>query len=720
MSILKMLTVLALTLCISVASFADEGMWLPLYIKQLNEKKMQEMGMKISADDIYSINNASLKDAVVSLGGFCTAEIVSDKGLLFTNHHCAYEKIANHSTEENDYLANGFWAKSFDQEKPNPGLFVKRLVRMEDVTEIMMGGTAGIDNPMMAAQREQQLMDSLTSAAVEGTHYDADVKSYFYGNEYYLLVYETFTDVRLVGAPPSMIGKYGKDTDNWMWPRHTGDFAILRIYTGPDGKPADYSEDNIPYKPKKHFKVSLKGYQEGDFAAIMGFPGNTERYLTSADLDYKLNTEQPYLIELFETMLGNMKEKMDADRKAAIEMASGYASLSNYYKYLKGQNRGLKTYGVIAEKKEQEKEFMEWVNKDPARKEEYGSIVSDVKSAYEKLNAVVPGFYHLGYGMFRLDLMGHASTMMRLKSSIEQEAPEEDIDKSVENAKAVAEEYFNGYTGVQQKNFKDIMMLLYKHTTPEQRPEFFKEIEDDAKGDKAEAVRNYIDEAMAESLILNQEELNDWFEKRKMKDLEKDNFLMMVEELIGFFRNNYIVNYQGANGLLSDAMSRYVKGLREYQPDKVFYPDANSTLRLSYGSIEPYMPRDAVFYNYYTTHHGILAKNVDGDDEFDAPEKLEKMLKEEKFGKYGVNDTLKICFLTNNDITGGNSGSPVFNGEGHIIGIAFDGNWESMTGDLLVDPKLNRTISVDIRYVLYVMDKYAGAGNLVSELDLVE
>lgn len=713
---------LVFSFLINFSAKADEGMWLPLYIKQLIEKKMQKMGLKLSADDIYSVNHASLKDAVMSLGGFCTAEVVSDQGLLFTNHHCSYDLIAKHSTMDHDYLDKGFWARTKEEELPNPGLTAKRLVRMEDVTKIINDQTQDLND----AEKQQaiaKLSDSLSKAATEGTHYEADVKSFFYGNEYYLLVYEVFKDVRLVGAPPSMIGKFGGDTDNWMWPRHTGDFSVLRIYTDKDGNPAEYSPNNIPYKPKYYFPISLKGYNKGDFSMIMGFPGNTERYLSSRDIKYKMDVEQPTLINIFDKTLSIMKTKMDADPKAKIEMASNYASLANYYKYLVGQLKGLKDYDLVSEKKEEERNFLEWVNNDASRTQKYGDIFSNIDKAYDKYSGITPGFYYLAYGIFRLDGIGLLVRMERLKDALGKDASDFTRDQAMKGAEETAKNYFRkNYPEVEKEIIISLMEMMAKNSPGSQLPPIFKEIQDKGKEEAlADNVRPYLEKyVFGKTFLLDSSEVYDFLDNPKAKKLEKDPLLNMANGMIDFYRQNYINTYREVHNEINSQIKVYIEGLRKWKKDKNFYPDANSTLRLTYGSVEPYKPRDAVKYKYYTTYLGILQKDEPGDPEFDAPQKLLTLLKNKDFGRYATNDTLRICFLSNNDITGGNSGSPVIDANGNLIGLAFDGNWESMTGDLLVDPKYNRTISVDVRYVLFIIDKYANAQNIMKELKLVD
>lgn len=704
--------------------FAGEGMWLPLYLKKLNEKKMKEMGLKISAEDIYNINHSSLKDAVVSLGGFCTAEFVSSKGLLFTNHHCGYDKIAGHSTVEHDYLEEGFWAKSNDKELPNPDLTASRLVRMEEVTGVIVPAIDTIENPLLKEQVKSRLIDSLKKSATEGTHYSAEIKSMYYGNEYYLSVYEVFQDVRLVGAPPSDIGKFGGDTDNWMWPRHTGDFSVFRVYVGPGGKPAPYSEDNVPYQPKELLEISLDGYKKNDFSMIYGFPGRTERYLTSYDIAHKMNIEQPTLIRMFDKMLAVKKAKMEADSQAKIQLASDYASLSNYHKYLKGQLKGLKDYDLLSRKQENEKAFLAWVNEKEARKEKYGNIFNETGDSYKKFRSITPGFYYFGYGMFRVSLVGQAFRFSQIESQLSSDEVEEDkLNNQLESLnKRVMKFLRNGYPELDQKTLTELLVMYYKNTPESQHPEYFKEIMEENDGeDPAVTIREYLqEEVYEETMLLDSQEVIDFFEKPKARHVEKDPLIQLIGKLVDHYRQKFISTYRSVDQTIEQQLKLYVAGMREWKENKKFYPDANFTMRLSYGVVEPYKPRDAVYYHFYTTQEGILHKEDPDDEEFDVPGKLKELLSEGDFGPYGEKDTLKVCFLTDNDITGGNSGSPVMNGKGQLIGLAFDGNWEAMTGDLVVIPELNRTINVDIRYVLFIMDEFADADNLLAELSVLK
>jgi hypothetical protein len=721
----KLALFIAFTILASLTlfSYPDEGMWLPLYIKQLNEKKMIEMGLKLTADDIYSINHASLKDAVVRLGdGFCTGEIVSGQGLVFTNHHCGYDAIAELSTLSNNFLQDGFWAMTMKDEIPVPNLTISRLVYMKDLTKEIDSLTSGYKDDFEKSRKINSIGDSIVSAAIAGTHYKAEVTTMFEGSEYYLMVYETFRDIRFVGAPPSSIGKFGGDTDNWMWPRQTGDFSMLRIYVGKDGNPADYSTDNVPYTPLKFLEISLKGLKDGDFSMIMGYPGTTARYLSSYDIDFKLNVEQPAIIDIFGGMLKTMKEDMDANPQLKLNVASDYASSMNSYKYYEGQWLGLKKFDLSGIYREKEKGFIDWANATEARKDEFGSVLSNLESEYVKYRRITPGYYYITYGLFRLDLLGLAYGLNMLNDQYMSGKKTEQLTADINDLKKESDKSFAKL--IIPTDAKVMMLLLLKFhdklDDPLQFP-IFKMIEDKYKGNNfKEKFELYYKDLTKKSIVFDKAKMDKFFAKPSASVLKKDMTVELVNAIMEFYQNNYRTINRSVNSKLDAAHKQYIIGLRQYQKDKTFYPDANSTLRLTYGKVASYYPRDAVFYNYKTTQFGILEKEDNSNEEFLVPPKLHDLFVKKDFGRYGVGDSLFTCFLTTNDITGGNSGSPVLDAYGRLVGLAFDGNWEAMTGDLMINPKLNRTINVDIRYVLFVIDKFGGCTRLIDELRIVE
>ena len=703
------------------ASPPNEGMWLPLLISR-NYEEMKRLGLRLTPEQIYSINNSSLKDAIVQLGGFCTAEVVSDQGLLLTNHHCAFDAIQTHSSVEHDYLTDGFWAKTKSDELNTPGLTVSFLVRIEDVTaKLKMAGEADKEDSETAIGAEKE---KITTAAEEEGIYRAEIQDMFYGNEQYLFVYQVFRDIRLVGAPPSSVGKFGGDTDNWMWPRHTGDFSMLRIYADKDNKPADYSADNVPYKPKHSLPVSIKGYKEGDYAMIMGYPGSTERYLPSSAIEQAYKNDNPDFVRLMNTRLEIMKAGMDADAKVRIQLASDYASLANSWKYFKGMNEDLQRRKLWDVKKSFEREFTAWVNADPKRKTEYGTVLADIAKNIEtgkgakKLSNFVniagfgPKLVSQGIGFFRLNRVMDGETV-----------DAEKVTKQADAIKATFPDFFKDFSkSTDQKVFAAMVRIMHNDLAADQQLSIFSDksfmkVKTKGFADQFEAYAAYV---YANSMIVDEAKATAFLAKPDKKVLQNDPGVKYVLSLIDLYRNKMMAGVQEYQTNDEALMKIYMKGIREMNPDKNYSPDANFTMRLTYGSVLPYDPRDAVSYEYFTTANGVLEKEIPGDQEFDVPRKLHDLIARKDFGRYGENGELRTCFLSNTDITGGNSGSPVMNADGHLIGIAFDGNWESMSNDVIYDPATVRTISVDIRYVLFIIDKYAGAGHLVREMKLTE
>ncbi|MGB3617038.1 MAG: S46 family peptidase [Catalinimonas sp.] len=704
---------------LSPAARADEGMWLPMFIERLNYTDMQEMGLQLTAEEIYSVNSSSLKDAIVMLsGGQCTAELVSAEGLTLTNHHCAFEAIQSHSSVENDYLTDGFWAMQRDAELPVEGMTASVLVRMEDVTARVL---EGVNDGMSEEERGaavQSAMQQLQQEATQGTDYDAKVKGFFDGNEYYLFVYETFRDVRLVGAPPQSIGKYGGDTDNWMWPRHTGDFAVLRVYAGTDGRPADYAAENRPMRPRRHLSVSLDGVREGDFTMVMGFPGSTDRYRTSFGNEMALDVYNPAVVHARRLKLDVLDEAMAADDAVRIAYASKHARIANYWKYFIGQSEGLKRLGVVDQKRAEEEAFEAWVAEDPARQAKYGDALRLIRESTEAMRPYQKSLVYLNEAAFGSDLMQLAYNYYQLHQSWEQVMGNEQVKERVRgNFKAEAEDHFGDYHLPTDRRLFAAMMRLYVDEIPaDQQPDVVATIKKKYKGD----VDKYAAKVYDKSIFATQERTLAFLNEPDLKALEKDLGFQAISSVM----KNYFENIKPAVAEHQANQGRgerlYVAGLRAMQPDRSFYPNANSTLRLSYGTVGDYYPRDAVKYEYFTTLEGVIEKeDPTNPTEFTVPEKLKELYEAKDYGPYGEEGELPVGFISNNDITGGNSGSPVMNGRGELIGIAFDGNWEAMSGDIAFEPELQRTISVDIRYVLFIIDKFAGAGHLVEEMTLV-
>jgi len=700
----------------------DEGMWLPMLVQKLNIKKMQAMGLKLTAEDIYSVNNGSLKDAVIALDhGSCSGELVSAEGLFLTNHHCGYGEIQAHSTVEHDYLTDGFWAMSKAEELPNPGKTVSFLINVTDVTDKV---NAVITDEMTEEERNAVIMTlskKLEAEAVANSKewYEARMQSFFEGNSYYLFVYETYKDVRLVGAPPSSIGKYGADTDNWMWPRHTGDFSMFRIYCAPDGKPAEYSEENIPFTPKKFFPVSIKGQKKNDFAMVMGYPGGTTRYMTSFGVDNEMEVTNKIRIKLRGIKQEIMKKEMDASDKVRIQYASKYSRSTNYYKYSIGQNNGLNALNVMGKKQNEEAELNKWINKKKSRKAEYGEAISLIENSLKELkDANVAQSYWLEAFWLGPEVI---KTALRGYYGIKRAAGNEEATNKL---KEKAKEFFKDFYQPIDKTVFVAMCKTYKEDIPEDYyPTFFKDVNDNYDGDFSK----FADKLYSSSIFVDEAKYNAFLAKPNMEDLEKDLGVVVA--------NSVYALYMEKGALTKEKQMNYAKGKREYLAAKLdkeknvaHYPDANSTMRLTYGTVGDYSPKDAVIYKHYTTLKGYMDKENEGSpktDEFYVPQRLKDLYAAKDYGQYGNKRAdgtkeMRVCFTTNNDITGGNSGSPVINGNGELIGIAFDGNWEAMSGDIAFETELQKCINVDIRFVLFVIDKYAGASHLVKEMKIVK
>jgi len=706
-------------LLVSSTTKADEGMWIPLLLKQLNEGDMQKLGLKLSADDIYSINKSSLKDAIVHFGGFCTGEMISEDGLILTNHHCGFDAIQSNSSVENDYITKGYWASTRDKELPNPGLFVRFLVSIEDVTAKV---NSELSDTLTEAQRTIELPKILAKIAKDAkgdSNYFTDVKSFFKGNEYYLMTYEVFNDVRLVGAPPESIGNFGGDTDNWMWPRHTGDFSLFRVYCGKDGKPAAYSKDNVPYKPKHYLPISMKGIQKDDFTMTFGYPGATDRYLTSYGVNQAIDMTNPAVVKIRDKKLKLLKEDMDADAKVRIMYAAKYAQTANYWKYFIGQTKGLKRMRVAEQRAADEAKFQAWADADPTRKAKYSNALPGLKKSYEEMSKYALTRIYMNEAITRgPEIMTIASALMPLSTVLSnKESKSEDIKAAAEKAKARAESFYQEFNvSTDQKLFAALLEMYYKDIPKDQQAPIFKEIESKYKGD----FNAYAAAVYKTSFLTSQEKYLAFLDAPSSKKLEKDPAFRTMKSIMDFYNANIRGSITNITNNQNQFNRAYMAGLREMYPDKKFAPDANGTMRLSYGQVKAYDPMDGVQYDYFTTAQGILEKLDNTNKEFIVDPKLEKLIQNKDFGPYGENGELKVCFISNNDITGGNSGSPVINGNGELVGLAFDGNWEAMSGDIAYDPEYKRTINVDIRYVLFVIDKYAGASHLIKEMKLVQ
>jgi hypothetical protein len=662
-----------------------------------------------------------LKDAVVALNhGECTAEIVSAQGLLFTNHHCGYEDIQAHSTVEHDYLKEGFWAQSMSEELPNPGKTVSFLIKMEDVTKEALQNVSDDMSEKMRDQIIQKNIKTIEQKATKGTDYEAEVKSMYEGNAYYLFIYEVYRDVRLVGAPPSSIGKFGGDTDNWMWPRQTGDFSIFRVYTAPDGSPADYSPNNVPLKAKKFLKVSIAGVKQGDYAMIMGYPGSTNRYLTSWEVKEVMHHENDIRVKVRTEKLAILKKYMDANPATRIKYAAKYAQSANYWKYSIGQNLGLKRLKVIKRKKKIQREMEAWIKADPQRVKKYGKIFDIIKNAVKnRKNADIAMNYWFEAVYLGPELLQFALKNIGLYRAL-QGSDSAKVVEAVENVKKSSDEFFKDYDAKVDKDlFVHLVKMFFDNVKKEYYPGIWKDIKEKYSG----SIEKYADAIYSTSILTDK--------SRYDAMLKKPSFDIFAQDLGFNFAISMLQDYWKISGdkdkLSGDYkkgrrlyMAAYIKMITDKNPKALYYPDANSTMRLTYGTVGGYSYKGKT-YKYYSTIDEYMAKEDPNNPEFVVSKRMKELYKKKDYGRYAdKNGVLRIDFLTNNDITGGNSGSPVLNGKGELIGLAFDGNWEGMSGDIAYEPKLEKTICVDIRFVLWVIDKYANDQRLIKELDIVD
>ncbi|MGK9120768.1 S46 family peptidase [Olivibacter jilunii] len=696
---------------------ADEGMWFLMHIDRLNHRDMQKMGLQLTSEEIYSINHSSLKDAIVQFGGGCTAEIVSKDGLVLTNHHCGYGAIAELSTPEHDYLTNGFWARSKQEELKPKSLSVRFFVRMDDVSKRIL---SKVNDQMSEFEREQVInreIARIEQENSEGGKYVVSVKSFYNGNEYYYFVYQDYNDVRLVGTPPNSIGKFGGDTDNWEWPRHTGDFSLFRVYADREGNPAEYDENNVPLKPKYHLPVSLKGFQENDFAMILGYPGRTNRWMPAAGIDQNVNFAYPAWVEASKVGMDNMKKHMDQNQQVKLEYASKYAQVANYWKNRQGMIDALSKHQTAATKRAEESKFNQWANKKD-NKPRFGKVIETINRYYELTNEKSR---HDNYMMGMLRSSNFASLPYVLGRALLIYADGTDAKKAELKSSLkteIASQYEKLYLPLEQ----DVLAAELNLYASKAKAGGLAPRVDSLSRANGGTFNNYIKQAFESSIFSSEEKLLTFLTNPQAEQIEQDPLFLLSSDLMTRYRytdeeqKKEEANFQRAFRLM-------VEGMRKANPKKIYYPDANSTLRLTYGKITalPADPRNDAKENFYTTLKGTIAKYKPKDEEFDLPQRLIDLYKTKDFGRYADRaGYMPVNFLTNNDITGGNSGSPVINGKGELIGIAFDGNIEAMAGDVIFDQQLQRTIAVDIRYVLFIMDKFAGAKHLVDEMTLAE
>ncbi|RPG58050.1 MAG: S46 family peptidase [Flavobacteriales bacterium TMED191] len=699
-------------------SQADEGMWLPMLIKRLNIDDMQKKGLQLSAEEIYSVNNASIKDAIISFNGYCTGEIISPNGLLLTNHHCGYDAIQNHSSVENDYLGNGFWAKSYEDEIPNEGLFVDFLIRMDDVSSEVLDSISFDTEESTRKKLIQSRIEKIKSRETKDTNYWAEIKPFYGGSEFYLFIYERFNDVRLVGTPPESIGKFGGETDNWMWPRHTGDFALFRVYTDLEGNPAEFNKNNIPMKPKHHLPISLDGVKESDFAMILGYPGGTDRYLSSFGVKLAVDLYNPTVVKVREAKLDILNDYMRSDRNISIMYASKKARISNYWKYYIGQTKGLKRLRVYDRKTSIESAFSQFVNSSNLNKKIYGDVLINMDRAYNEIEKMTLSRIYLneaawgGPSFIRL-----ARRSEGLLKSLEG-GSDSLINASKKSFMSEVTSSFKEYKKeIDQDIFVKMMQMYFENVPKDQLPKIILDMEAKYQGN----FEKWGSMLYEKSIFVDEQKLINFLKNPTAKKIKKDPGYIVQKSILDNYFNKILPAISSPRESLAVSNRLFIDGLRKMSPKKVFYPDANFTMRLTFGSVGEYSPGNAMMYDYVTTLDGVMEKLDNSDPEFIVPDRLVELYNSKDYGVYANEEgEINVCFISNNDITGGNSGSPVINGKGELIGCAFDGNWEAMSGDIAFEENLQRTISVDVRYILFIIDKFANASHIIDELTLVK
>ena len=712
----KIALVLFVTVLSFYQSFADEGMWLPQLLQSLNEKQMKKMGMKINASDIYSISKSSLKDAIVSFGGFCTAEVISNEGLLLTNHHCGFDAIQNHSSIQNNYIRDGFWAYNKGQELTNPSLFATFIIRIDDVTSDVLKGVTATSTEIERQRIIDKNIAALKTTIKKESYQDVLIRAFFEGNKYFCFITETYKDVRLVGAPPSSIGNFGKDTDNWMWPRHTGDFSMFRIYAGKDNKPASYSADNVPYKPKRSLNISLDGVKENDFTMIFGFPGRTTQYLHSAAVKQIMDVLDPAKIAIREKALTVIDGFMRKDEGIKIKYAAKYASIQNAYKKWQGEVLGLRSKDAVGKKKQLEALFEKIVLAKPEMTAVYLNLLKKLEEAYAEIEPYALARDYYNEITQKIEL-GNVATQLRSVVN----AFEKDGEKGFINAKTGVlvslENLFVEYDiNVDKKVFEVLMKMYVQDQKAANISPYFTTLVQNNNYEKAASA------IYDQSKITSLESIKDLLNGNAtdvVEAIKNDIAFKLVSDMAKTFSDNVAKNLAPLQATINSLQRLYMQAQLDVFSDKNFYPDANSTLRVTYGNVKGYTPKDGAKYDFYTYLDGVMEKYKPGDYEFDVPAKIIELYKKKDFGRYGVNGKQPVCFIAANHTTGGNSGSPALDAYGNLIGLNFDRVWEGTMSDINYDPSICRNIMVDIRYVLFIVDKFAGATNIIKELKLV-
>ena len=702
----KFLVSVAAALMIGFSAAADEGMWMLPLLQKLNADAMKDLGCRLTPDQIYSVNHSSLKDAIVIFGGGCTGEMISDKGLLVTNHHCGYSSIQQLSSDEHNYLEDGFWAMNSKEEIPVPGLSVTFLVNMSDVTEAIEGARNDEERSTVSEALVKAAKDQNPGCEVQLT-------SFYNNNVHYIIVYKIFKDIRFVGVPPASIGKFGGETDNWMWPRHTGDFSMFRVYAGKDNEPAEYSEDNVPYTPKQSLTISLKGINEGDYTMIMGYPGRTQRYQTEAQLDQMMALHD-ISIEARTLRQDIMWKWMEKDPSIRLKYANKYASSANGWKKWIGEKKAFKDLNIIGKEHDKEARFQKWVDKNKKRSELYGTALADIEAGVKANAQAEKDALLLSETLFRTELIDlnptfNGSFQKSLKEGSDTAAA---IDKGLEALKAAYEDYYAPLD-------KEETAALLKFYREKANPEYY--LEDLGEDFATMDIDKFVDELFRTTIFTSYEEASKMIKEQGREVVHNDPTNKFASSILNVYLKVRAKQDKDARTQVRDASKAYTAGLMEWQKGKAMYPDANFTMRLTYGTVKSYSPKDALNYRYYSTIYGVMEKEDPNNYEFIVPEKLKQLYVKRNYGRYAMADgNLPCCFLTTNDITGGNSGSPVLNADGQLIGLAFDGNWESMSSDVMFEPDLQRCICVDIRYVLFLVDKFGGAGYLIKEMNIVD